>query len=295
MSSSRRDHTGRFAPSPTGALHFGSLLAALASYLDARAAGGRWLLRMEDLDPGREQRGAADHILQTLQAMGLQWDGEVLYQSRRLEAYAEALEQLRDRGLVYRCDCNRRRIRSLGGVYDGHCRDRSISPDRQCALRLRVTDETIRFPDVIQGETCQSLEQECGDFVIRRKDGLFAYQLAVVVDDAFQGISHVLRGADLLDSTPRQIHLQRTLALPGPAYAHIPVAANPDGSKLSKQHLARPLDRDHAGGHLARALAVLGQQPPPALERETPEMILEWARTNWDIQKVPRLSTIPVE
>lgn len=288
-----RAYIGRFAPSPTGALHFGSLLAALASYLDARHAGGQWLVRMEDLDPDREQPGAADGILRTLETLGLYWDGPVLYQSDRQSAYIQAIEELNARELVYRCECPRRRVRSLGGIYDGRCRQRTIAADQACALRIRVNQQLVGFHDAIQGAIGQNLQDDCGDFIIRRKDGLIAYQLAVVVDDAYQGITHVQRGADLLDSTPRQIHLQQCLGLPTPEYAHIPVASNARGQKLSKQHFARPLDREHAGEQLIRALTLLGQNPPDELANEPPETILKWAVNRWDARRLPRTPRIP--
>ncbi len=288
-----RAYIGRFAPSPTGALHFGSLLAALGSYLDAHHAGGQWLVRMEDLDPDREQPGAADGILRTLEALGLFWDGPVLYQSDRQDAYRQAIDELITQGLVFRCECPRRRVRRLGGIYDGYCRQRTIAADRACALRLRVNQQPVSFRDAIQGAISQNLQDHCGDFIIRRKDGLIAYQLAVVVDDAYQGITRVLRGADLLDTTPRQIRLQQCLGLPTPEYAHIPVASNACGQKLSKQHFAQPLDREHAGEQLIQALTLLGQRPPDDLAGETPEVILQWAVNRWDTRRVPRIPSIP--
>ena len=238
--------TGRFAPSPSGALHFGSLLAALASYLDMRQRGGRWLVRMEDLDPDREPPGTADEILRLLDAFGLHWDGSVLFQSDRLDAYEEALRSLVAQGLTYPCSCNRQRIRGLGGCYDGHCARHPETVDHPVAIRIRVPAEPIRFKDRIQGQQCFALTSTCGDFIIRRKDGLFAYQLAVAIDDAWQQVTDVMRGSDLLDSTPRQIHLLQALALPVPDYAHIPVATDARGQKLSKQHFARPLQADEA-------------------------------------------------
>jgi len=292
---SNPDYIGRFAPSPSGALHFGSLLAALASFLDARSRRGRWLVRMEDLDPAREPPGAADEILRLLDAMQLHWDGDVLYQSTRLDAYAEALQTLVDKDLVFYCLCSRKRVRELGGIYDGRCRSRTRLPARPAAVRLRVDDLPVRFDDVIQGTIIQSLPANCGDFIVRRKDGLFAYQLAVVVDDAMQQVSHIIRGHDLLDSTPRQIFLQDRLGCPTPVYAHIPVASNTLGQKLSKQHFAAPLDPAKASTHLFRALAFLGQSPPLELRGGTPGAQLQWAITNWDIQRVPALANMLFE
>lgn len=255
-------YVGRFAPSPTGALHFGSLAAALASWLDARAAGGRWLVRIEDLDAPRVQAGAAEHILRTLGGLGLSWDGAVEYQSRRLALYRDALERLAQR--TYWCGCTRREIAdsSLGlaadgaQIYPGGCRA-GIAPGKTPrALRLRVQG-TIAFADRVQGEQRQALEREVGDFVLYRADGMFAYQLAVVVDDAEQGITDVVRGADLLDSTARQIQLQRLLGYATPRYLHIPAAVNRAGEKLSKQTGA--LSISAGGDALRRALAFLGQ------------------------------------
>ncbi len=293
MSPGTSAYIGRFAPSPSGALHFGSLLAALASFLDARACGGQWLLRMEDLDPAREPPGAADQILYLLEHLGLHWDGPVVYQSERQAAYADALEQLREAGLVFPCDCTRKRMRQLENVYDGHCRKRAQVPEPH-ALRLRIENREITLSDQIQGCYGQNLSQECGDFIIRRKDGLIAYQLAVVVDDAWQNISHIVRGFDLLDSTPRQLYLQEKLGLPLPRYAHIPVASDAMGQKLSKQHFARPLDQGRAAEHIHRALEFLGQAPPPALQQATVEELLAWGIEHWDIHEVPRLATIPI-
>lgn len=283
---------GRFAPTPSGALHFGSLLAALASFLDIRQRGGRWLVRIDDLDPAREPPGAADAILHLLDAFQLHWDGEVVYQSQRLDAYTEALQELQAQGLTYPCSCNRRRIRELNGRYDGHCRRQPDSVRHPAATRVRVPDSPVNFTDRIQGDQSFDLSVICGDFIVRRKDGLIAYQLAAAVDDGHQQITEVLRGSDLLDSTPRQIHLQRALGLSVPSYAHIPVASNADGQKLSKQHFAQPLVVDRAGEHLYTALSFLGQQPPPGLRGAPPAELLEWGIRYWDIQKVPRLANI---
>ncbi len=256
---------GRFAPSPTGPLHFGSLVAALASWLDARAGGGRWLVRMEDLDRPRVQPGAADDILRTLAAFGLGWDGEVLYQSRREALYREALERLQRH--TYWCGCSRREIAdsSLGlavdgaRIYPGTCRA-GLGPGKTArALRVRVPEVEIAFVDRVQGRQSQSLARDVGDFVLYRADGLFAYQLAVVVDDAAQGVTDVVRGADLLDSTARQIYLQRLLGVPTPRYLHVPVAINAKGEKLSKQTGARPVDAGRRDSEIRTALRFLGQ------------------------------------
>ena len=260
-------YTGRFAPSPTGPLHLGSLIAAAASWLDARAAGGRWLVRIEDLDRPRCVPGAADAILRALVRLGLHWDGEVLYQSRRLEHYRAALEDLAPH--TYWCGCTRREIAdsSLGlaadgaHIYPGTCRSGSA---HKRALRVRTSSEPLAFVDRVQGRCQQVLERDIGDLVLYRADGLFAYQLAVVVDDAAQGVTDVVRGADLLDSTPRQIYLQRLLGLPTPRYLHVPVALDAAGAKISKQTSAAPIEADAAA--LRRALGFLGQPQAATLE-----------------------------
>jgi len=289
---------GRFAPSPTGPLHFGSLIAAVGSYLEAKRQGGRWLVRMEDLDPPREVPGAADDILRTLEAHGLAWDGEVLYQSRRSAHYREVLEGLLARGEAYECGCTRREIAEAGRegpegpVYPGTCRE-GLPPGKVArAVRLRTHNALIRFEDAVQGVIEQRLESEIGDFVVLRADGLFAYQLAVVVDDAEQGVTEVVRGADLLDSTPRQIHLQHLLGYPTPRYLHLPVAVNPDGQKLSKQTHARALDRRRPQTALYRALAFLDQHPPAHLLEGGLADLWAWALTHWDPARIPRVRAI---
>jgi glutamyl-Q tRNA(Asp) synthetase len=258
-------YRGRFAPSPTGPLHFGSLVAAVASYLDARAHGGQWLVRMEDVDTPRCVPGAAAGILRTLEAFGFQWDAPVMYQTARTPAYQEALDRLRAAGLAYPCSCSRKEVG--GPVYPGACREGVREPGKPMAWRVRVDDE--------------DLAREAGDFIVKRSDGLFAYQLAVVVDDAAQGITDVVRGADLLDSTPRQIWLQRALGYPTPRYLHVPVATNQAGEKLSKQTLAPPLRPADAPRELAAALRFLGQ-PVPAETGLSPTEILARAVGNWN-------------
>ncbi|NQV68436.1 MAG: tRNA glutamyl-Q(34) synthetase GluQRS [Pseudohongiella sp.] len=286
-------YIGRFAPSPTGPLHFGSLLAAVASYLDARSNNGFWLVRMEDLDPPREPSGAADLILQQLSALGLEWDGEVLYQSTRLEAYQQTLQQLQVKNLCYGCDCTRRQIKEMGNVYNGSCRQRSLPAEKEFAVRLKTEAVGIAINDLIQGPYAQNIAQDIGDFVIRRKDGLFAYQLAVVVDDEFQNITHIIRGFDLIDSTPRQIYLQRLLNFSEPDYAHIPIIVNDQGQKLSKQHFAPSINTENAAQLIHRALKFLGQSPPKDMQQQKAQTQLRWAIENWDIQAVPKLATIP--
>jgi len=291
-------YRGRFAPSPTGPLHFGSLIAALGSCLSARSLGGRWLVRMEDLDRQREQAGAADAILRTLEAFGFEWDGPVMRQSERSEAYERALARLDAGGALFPCACTRKELSDsalvLEGerVYPGTCRA-GLPPGRTArALRVRVPDEVVSFDDSIQGATAQNLLREVGDFVVRRADGLFAYQLAVVVDDAEQGITDVVRGADLLASTPRQIVLQRLLGFESPRYAHLPAAVNASGEKLSKQTLARPLDAARAPALIAAALEFLGQDPPGALRRVDVREVWNWSLAHWDLGQVPRRRTL---
>ena len=284
-------YTGRFAPTPSGYLHFGSLVAALASWLDARAAGGRWLLRMEDLDPPREMPGAQDAILRTLETYGLHWDGPVQRQSARHAAYAAALDELLARGLAYPCTCSRKQLEGQA-LYPGTCRDAG-HPQADAAIRLRVPDAEYRFVDRVQGPFAQNLAREVGDFVIRRRDGLFAYQLAVVLDDAWQGVTDIVRGADLLDSTPRQLYLQELLGLPRPRYLHIPLLLQPDGHKLGKSYRSPPLPADRAPALLARALRALGQQPPEELARAGVAAVLDWGTRHWNPAAIPRQTSLP--
>jgi glutamyl-Q tRNA(Asp) synthetase len=286
-------YIGRFAPSPTGSLHAGSLVAAVASFLDARAAGGRWLLRMEDLDLPRCEPGAADTILRQLEAYGLVWDGAVLVQSQRDDAYAVALDALKAQGAVYPCACTRSQLaeapRNPEGeiLYPGTCRNGLPAGAVARSWRVRVPDVSMHFIDRIHGDLQQNLAHDVGDFIVKRADGLFAYQLAVVVDDAFLGITHVVRGADLLWNTPRQIYLQTLLGLPTPVYAHVPLITNAAGQKLSKQTLAPALPESGCGAVLAQALTVLGHPPPPELEDAEPAELLAWASAHWQIANVP--------
>jgi glutamyl-Q tRNA(Asp) synthetase len=290
-------YRGRFAPSPTGPLHFGSLVAAVASWLDARSRGGEWLVRIEDVDTTRTVPGAADEILRTLEAFGLHWDGEVAWQSRRVDLYEAALERLRAQGAVYRCRCSRREVadsglRGLeGAIYPGTCRPLAIGAGIPGADRLRVTGMPIAFDDRVQGHVSQDVATRIGDFVLKRRDGLHAYQLAVVVDDADQSITDVVRGADLLLSTPRQILLQRMLRLATPGYLHFPAATNERGEKLSKQTLAPAVDARRAGEILAGALRFLGQPRPSAGDARA---ILAQARASWDAARIPRRLELPV-
>ena len=289
------DHyRGRFAPSPTGPLHFGSLVAAVGSYLEAKSRGGLWLLRMEDLDPPRAQPGAADAILRTLEACGMGWDGGIVHQSKRGEAYRAALARLEAQGLVYACGCSRREVADSGLgpdgalIYPGTCRN-GLAPGKKArATRVRVDHALIEFEDAVQGNIRQDLAAEVGDFVLLRADGLYAYQLAVVVDDAEQGITDVVRGADLLDSTPRQIYLQRLLGLPTPRSLHLPAAVNAAGEKLSKQTRAAPVDARDPVPALAHAMHFLGQAPPAQLRRAPLAEFWRWALAHWDAKHIPR-------
>ncbi|HEY0634610.1 MAG TPA: tRNA glutamyl-Q(34) synthetase GluQRS [Gammaproteobacteria bacterium] len=288
-------YRGRFAPSPTGPLHFGSLVAALGSWLDARAHGGEWLVRIEDIDPPREVAGASDAILRSLEAHHLYWDGNVLYQHTRSEAYRAALDALHRNGVIYPCTCTRKQIadrqQAQGlspNVYPGTCRPRTNIPHEPHALRVNTTGAHQSFMDRIQGLQQQNIESEVGDFVVRRADGLFAYQLAVVVDDGEQGITDIVRGSDLLDNTPRQLLLQQLLKLPTPRYAHLPVAVNAAGQKLSKQTFAPPLDDRHPLPALREALRFLGLPPPHEFHDATIDELLTWAVNYWNIELVPK-------
>lgn len=287
-------YIGRFAPSPTGLLHIGSLMTALASYADARAVGGRWLVRMEDLDPPREMAGAATHILHTLEAFGFEWDGSVLYQSSRHEAYRERLEQLKRLELCYPCTCSRKQWQQQaatgtdGLIYRGHCAGlppQRLSTATPHAWRMRTPDETVSFDDRIVGTYRQNPHRDIGDFVLLRADGFWAYQLAVVCDDAEQGITDIVRGQDLLVSTPRQIVLQRALGLPRPRYAHLPLLTNALGQKWSKQTLAPAVSPADAESLLRRVSGYLKLPPAPAVNR--PRDLLDWAAAHWDTAKIP--------
>lgn len=283
---------GRFAPSPTGPLHFGSVVAAVASYLQAKSQNGQWLVRIDDIDPPREQSGACDSILKTLELLGLHWDGEVLFQRHRQDAYQEALDLLSSKKLIYRCNCSRKQLR--GNVYPGTCRLKEHSSEQQHALRIITNQTPVNFNDGIQGHVQQNLENDVGDFIVRRADDLIAYHIAVVVDDAWQGITEIVRGADLLDVTSRQIYLQRILNVPTPAYAHIPAAVDADGKKLSKQHHARPVNDDQPETTLFLALEFLGQQPDEVLLQGNVEEIIQWGVKNWSMKNVPEKATIEI-
>ncbi len=285
-------YRGRFAPSPTGPLHFGSLIAAVGSYLDARCCGGEWLVRMEDVDEPRTVPGADRDILDALCRFGLEWDQPVIYQSQRHRLYRSALDSLTDDGWVYPRACSRKEIG--GPVYPGTCRPGLAPGKSPRSLRVRTEGYRIAFEDAVQGTVSQNLETDVGDFVVRRADGLFAYQLAVVVDDAEQGITKVVRGSDLLDSTPRQIHLQHALSLPTPHFLHLPVATDPAGCKLSKQTRALPVDAAHPEPALRRALEFLGHPPPRELVGAPLSEIWDWAIDHWQRDRIPRQLAIEV-
>ncbi len=287
-------YRGRFAPSPTGPLHFGSLVTAVGSYLEARSRHGEWRVRIEDLDPAREIFGASREILNTLESLGMDWDGEVLYQNQREEAYKTAFAALEKQYLLYPCVCSRKEIADSsivgidGPVYSGTCRARSVLSVCTGAWRVRTDNRLIEFTDALQNRIQQCLETDIGDFVLRRADGVFSYQLAVVVDDSDQGITHVVRGADLLNSTSRQIYLQRLLGYSTPVYMHLPVAVNAGGEKLSKQTCATAIDSSDPVPQLIMALRFLGQTPPKGLAGSSVASFWEWALENWKPEMIPR-------
>lgn len=299
MNSPDSGYRGRFAPSPTGPLHRGSLVAAVASYLEALSHNGEWLVRMEDVDELRNVRGAADSILRSLEAFGFEWQGEVLYQTQRKDAYEEALQALKQKQLIYPCTCSRKTLRaqaeageleesSLGYIYPGLCLHNDFADfhPRDYAIRIKTPDDSLAFTDRLLGHYAQQLKSELGDFIIRRRDGLFAYQLAVVVDDAYQGITHVVRGADLLDSTPRQIYLQQCLDYPSLEYTHMPLIMHNNGDKLSKQTGAEGIGHTASIPLLVQSLEFLGQQPPAELKQASLQDVWQWARQNWSLGKV---------
>ncbi len=277
---------GRFAPSPNGPLHFGSVVAAVASYMHAKKQGGKWLVRMDDIDTARNQDGADTSILKSLELLGLHWDGEVLFQYHRRQAYLEALDILTEKGLIYQCTCTRKQLQ--GKIYPGTCRHQAHGTDQRHALRIISNRSAIGLNDKIQGYFQQVLETEIGDFIVHRADGLAAYHIATVVDDAWQGITEIVRGADLLDSTPRQIYLQQTLDYPTPSYAHLPVAVDRHGVKLSKQQHADPINDTQPLLTLFLALEFLGQAPDKITLEGSVEEIIEWGIKHWSMKKIPR-------
>lgn len=282
------NYRGRFAPSPTGLLHAGSLVAAVGSWLCARHANGRWLVRMEDIDPPREVPGSAAAILNALPSFGMQADEPVIYQSSRIAAYDAAFERLREAGWVFPCWCSRSDLAAVRGIHrDGRC-IASPDPRRAPAWRIRVPEECITFVDELQGPRQQQLRETVGDFVIRRVEGFYSYQLACVVDDAWQGTTQVVRGSDLLDSTPRQIWLQRCLKLPTPSYLHLPLVLDSEGRKLSKSERSREIDPSDPMPALRHALAFLGIAPDKTAVH--PSELLEAALRHFDPRRLPQCS-----
>ncbi|MDZ7643744.1 MAG: tRNA glutamyl-Q(34) synthetase GluQRS [Woeseiaceae bacterium] len=290
-------YVGRFAPSPTGPLHFGSLLAAVASFLQARSNDGRWLLRIEDIDPPREKAGADRLIVHALERYGFEWDGDIRYQSNSAALHRDAISRLRDSGYAYECGCSRRDLADvprgpLGPIYPGTCRNGSSATE--FAIRVRTDNQPVCFDDLLQGRQCQRLESESGDFVIHRRDGLVAYHLAVVADDADQSVSEIVRGIDLMDSTPRQIHLQRLLGLPTPAYMHVPVAVNAAGQKLSKLTGAPAVPADDPRPTLVVALRALRLPADDELRACRLDDIWQWAMARWQPAALAGVSAIPL-
>jgi glutamyl-Q tRNA(Asp) synthetase len=289
---------GRFAPSPSGPLHFGSMVAAIGSYCDARAHGGAWHVRIDDLDPPRIAPGAVDAILRCLEAFSLEWDGDVVYQSQRAQAYHAAVHRLHDAGRIYPCACSRKEVAGIAqpdadaAVYPGTCRS-GVPAGRQArALRVRVDDVEVGFNDLLQGRIERNMTRQVGDFILYRADHVYAYHLACVVDDAEEGITHVVRGADLIDSSPRQIYLQRLLGMPTPEYLHLPIAVDRNGQKLSKQALSRAVEPAQASAVIREVLAFLGQSAPPTLSAMPPAQALQYGVENWSRERLPKSHSI---
>ena len=284
--STNKHYIGRFAPSPSGPLHFGSLVAALGSYLQAKAQQGNWLVRMEDLDPPREMPGAADDILRTLEAYGLEWDGGIMYQSQRHDAYQAQINAWLENQQAYYCQCTRKQIKQAGGFYPGNCRDKQLEAAGN-AIRLKVDTPVLAFDDLLHGHISIPAPLAEEDFIIRRRDGLFAYNLAVVLDDIEQGITEVVRGADLIEPTGRQIGLYRLLGHPEVSYLHLPLAVTENGNKLSKQNHAPAIDKTNPRPALVAALRFLGLQPPADLAGSAISDILRWGIDHWQLANLP--------
>ena len=291
-------YRGRFAPSPTGPLHFGSLVAAVGSYLDARHHQGEWLLRVEDLDSPREVAGATDDILRTLERLHMTWDGPISYQSKRTHLYEAALDELQQQGYLYDCGCTRKEVAGnavhtpSGAIYPGTCRDGLPAGRSPRSVRVRVNNAVISMMDRLQANLQQQLQTATGDFIVRRADKLIAYQLAVVVDDADQDINQVVRGSDLLESTPRQIYLQQLLELPTPAYLHLPIATDASSAKLSKQSFAPPITVDDSNRAVLDALRFLHQALPDSPEDASLDELWKWAADHWDANTIPACQTL---
>lgn len=288
-----QNYIGRFAPSPTGPVHYGTLIAAVGSYLQAKKNNGEWIIRMEDVDITRKLKWADVDILRTLEAFGFEWDGEVIYQSKQTKYYEQAVEQLIEQSLVFPCLCSRKQLaESRSNIYPGTCRHRHLPEKNEHALRVVGRNINVEFNDAVMGKQFQNIEQQCGDFVIKRRDGLFAYQLAVVVDDALQNINEIVRGADLLDSTARQIYLQQLLHYPTPVYCHLPLAVDAAGYKISKSEGAIKIEINHKEILLVSVLEFLGQQPPADLAESHINDIWDWAIQYWQINSVPPIKNI---
>jgi len=293
------DYRGRFAPSPTGPLHFGSLLAAISSYAQARQQHGRWLVRIEDVDLPRCDSTSTKLILNALEAYGMHWDEDIIYQSQRDDAYQAALDLLNTQGNTFGCACTRKDLHkdtssnNHASIYPGTCRNGLPDGKQARSIRMRTNNEIIGFTDKVQNQYSQNLSSDVGDFIIKRADGLFAYQLAVVVDDALQGITEVVRGSDMLDSTPRQIFLQHQLHYTVPNYMHIPLATNSDGQKLSKQTMAPAINVDDPRPTLIRALHFLQQSAPIQLRDANIDSIWEWVIQHWSVKDIPNALSLP--
>jgi glutamyl-Q tRNA(Asp) synthetase len=281
---------GRFAPSPTGPLHLGSLYTALASFLHARSQHGKWLLRIDDLDTPRNVQGAADNILSTLEAFGLYWDDSVVYQSRWLDAYQVYLDELTEKQLIYPCSCSRKTLSSP--IYSGLCRNKANSPDSPYALRVKTDSRVIGFDDGLQGFIARNIAEHYGDFILKRKDGIIAYQFAVVIDDHLQQVNEVVRGFDLLMETPKQMYLQQLLGLPSPDYMHVPIIVDPQGYKLSKQTRALAVDLTTPHHVIFDLLGLLKQNPPIELQHVSVNELLSWAIAHWNAEPLKKRQQI---
>lgn len=288
-----KPYVGRFAPTPSGGLHLGSLVIALASYLDAKSLGGEWHVRIHDLASNTPVVGATQNILQTLELFGLEWDGEVFYQSQRSEIYEAVVAKLLNNGLAYACSCSRKELENYL-IYPNFCRD-TLKPRQEAAIRIRVPTLTYQFNDRVQGDLAQQLAEQVGDFIIQHKEGFIAYQLADVIDDAAQGITNIIRGADLLDSTPRQLYLQELLGYSSPSYLHVPRVLGGDGYEAGSSKCLPTLTVAQTSRLLLKALTLLGQSPELQLVNECPQHILDWAISQWKAEKIPPQRVIRVD
>ncbi len=284
-------YIGRFAPSPSGPLHFGSLIAALGSYLQARASQGKWYVRIEDIDPPREVKGAASDILRTLDAFGLHWDAEVLYQHTRQDAYQEQINQWIKTHEAYNCTCTRKQIKEIGGMYSGHCRDRLRSA-KNASIRVCIDRPVLEFTDIKQGVISLNRDMAAEDFIIKRRDGLFAYNLAVILDDIYQGVTEIVRGADLIEPTGRQVSLYQKLNVSPIRYLHLPLALDLHGNKLSKQNHAPAVNNENPGPAMEAAFSFLGHPIPPCIKGAPVAQLLLWGTANWDINRLPTESHV---